>query len=82
MRGRTFLLLAFLTATVLPNAAEAQLRGSIGGITSPFRAMLGRFGHPSPAPREQWGAIVIQSKGSLAERAISLKLSPGLAGRP
>ena len=45
MRGRTFLLLAFLTATVLPNAAEAQLRGIIGGITSPFRAMLGRFGH-------------------------------------
>ena len=45
MRGRTFLLLAFLTATALPNAAEAQLRGIIGGITSPFRAMLGRFSH-------------------------------------
>jgi hypothetical protein len=45
MRGRAFLLLALLTATALPNAAEAQLRGIIGGITSPFRAMLGRFGH-------------------------------------
>jgi hypothetical protein len=48
MHGRTILLIATLSATILlPDAGRAQLspQGVIGGITRPFRQMLGHFGH-------------------------------------
>jgi LTXXQ motif family protein len=48
MHGRTILLIATLSVTILlPDAGRAQLspQGVIGGITRPFRQMLGHFGH-------------------------------------
>src|SRR5579864_5403454 len=48
MIGRGVVLAAMLgSAVVVTDAAHAQLssRGIIGGITRPFRVMLGRFGH-------------------------------------
>jgi hypothetical protein len=48
MYGRTIVLITTLTAAILlPDAAHAQLspQGVIGGITHPFRQMLGHFGH-------------------------------------
>jgi hypothetical protein len=48
MHGRTIILGAILAAgVVLPDTVHAQLspQGVIGGITRPFRQMLGHFGH-------------------------------------
>lgn len=48
MRKRTLIAIALISATVaLPEVAQAQLSpgGIVGGITRPFREMLGRFGH-------------------------------------
>jgi hypothetical protein len=48
MRGRTLLLIATLGVTIGPvETAHAQLspQGVLGGITRPFRSMLGNFGH-------------------------------------
>src|SRR5690242_6232271 len=48
MRGRTLLLIAtFGTAIAAAESAHAQLspQGVLGGITRPFRQMLGGFGH-------------------------------------
>jgi hypothetical protein len=48
MQGRTILLITTLSAAILlPDAGHAQLspQGVIGGITRPFRQMLGHFGH-------------------------------------
>jgi LTXXQ motif family protein len=48
MRGRTILLITVLGAAIpLPDAGQAQLspQGVIGGISRPFRQMLGHFGH-------------------------------------
>src|SRR5437868_2169863 len=49
MRGRTIVLVTTLSAMAmaLPDAGLAQLSplGYIGGITRPFRHMLGHFGH-------------------------------------
>lgn len=49
MRGRTILLIALPVAALglQPDLATAQLspQGILGAVTSPFRHMLGRFGH-------------------------------------
>jgi LTXXQ motif family protein len=47
MHGRTILLITLSAAILLPDAGHAQLspQGVIGGITRPFRQMLGHFGH-------------------------------------
>jgi hypothetical protein len=48
MHGRTIFLITTLSAAILlPDAGHAQLspQGVIGGITRPFRQMLGHFGH-------------------------------------
>src|SRR6478752_7386250 len=48
MRGRTILLIAILgTAFTAAETAHGQLspQGVLGGITRPFRQMLGNFGH-------------------------------------
>jgi hypothetical protein len=47
MRGRTILVIATLAATAAPDVTFAQLspQGVVGGITRPFRQMLGHFGH-------------------------------------
>jgi LTXXQ motif family protein len=48
VHGRTILLITTLSAAILlPDAGHAQLspQGVIGGITRPFRQMLGHFGH-------------------------------------
>ena len=48
MRGRTILLIATLGATIAAaETAHAQLspQGVLGGMTRPFRQMLGNFGH-------------------------------------
>lgn len=48
MRGRTILLIATLGAAIAPaETAQAQLspQGVLGGITQPFRQMLGNFRH-------------------------------------
>jgi hypothetical protein len=55
MRGRTILLVTTLVAAVLlPDTGHAQLspQGVIGGITRPFRQMLGHAGH-FPRTRHQ-----------------------------
>jgi LTXXQ motif family protein len=47
MRGRAILVIATLAATAASDATYAQLspQGVIGGITRPFRQMLGHLGH-------------------------------------
>jgi hypothetical protein len=64
MRGRTFLLATLVAAaTPLPETGHAQLspQGVIGGITRPFRQMLGHFGH---FPRGRHHRAAIESRAS------------------
>ena len=80
MRGRTILLLALTGAALtLPEAAQAQLspRGIIGGITAPFREMLGVRRHHYPRARRHREANTREqqpkaaAKESAAEVAVS-----------
>ena len=67
MHGRTILLIATLSATiVLPDAGRAQLspQGVIGGITRPFRQMLGHFGHFPRARHHR--AVAAESRAAAA----------------
>jgi len=64
MRGRTILLATVLAAAIsLPDASYAQLspQGIIGGITRPFRHMLGHFRH---FPRGHHRRAAIESRAS------------------
>jgi hypothetical protein len=47
MHRRTLLIAMLIAAVPLPDASHAQLspQGVVGGITRPFRQMLGHFGH-------------------------------------
>lgn len=64
MRGRTILIATVLAAAIaLPDTGYAQLspQGVIGGITRPFRQMLGHFGH---FPRGHHRRTAIESRAS------------------
>jgi hypothetical protein len=64
MRGRTILLATVLAAAIpLPDTGYAQLspQGVIGGITRPFRQMLGHFRH---FPRGHHRRAAIESRAS------------------
>ncbi|MGA7390802.1 MAG: Spy/CpxP family protein refolding chaperone [Pseudolabrys sp.] len=87
MHGRTILLIMTLSATILlPDAGRAQLspQGVIGGITRPFRQMLGHFGH---FPRARYHrAVAAESRVaapiSSSETSASAGSRLGWAGPP
>jgi hypothetical protein len=73
MRGRTILFIAILGATIpLPEAGHAQLspQGVIGGITRPFRHMLGHY----PRARHH------RARGAGAVAAATPAEPPAIAG--
>ena len=68
MHGRTILLITMLSAAIpLPDAGHAQLspQGVIGGITRPFRQMLGHFGH-FPRARHHRRAAAAEPRAAAA----------------
>jgi hypothetical protein len=83
MACRDVILVAMLgVGLVITDAADAQLspRGIIGGITRPFRAMLGRFGH---FPRSyHHTAATDRAPGDSAPRDPSSASGLGPAGPP
>jgi hypothetical protein len=79
MRGRTILLATVLAAAIsLPDASYAQLspQGIIGGITRPFRHMLGHFRH---FPRGHHRRAAIESRASAPAPSRSSGSSPSNA---
>jgi hypothetical protein len=85
MRGRTLLLATVLTTAIcLPEACYAQLspQGVIGGITRPFRQILGRFHHHSHGHHRR-GAMESRASVAAPSRApmqASSRQSPALTG--
>lgn len=81
MIGRGVVLAAMLgSAVVVTDAAHAQLspRGIIGGITRPFRVMLGRFGH---FPRHHRHSVLAeQAPNDAASRNSSATTGLGQTG--
>src|SRR5262249_61550197 len=88
MRGRTTLVLAALTAaavTCIGDVTYAQLspQGVIGGITRPFRHVLGRLGHYPRARHHRAGARAASARAAAAESRAAQggpRETPGASG--
>ena len=83
MRWRTTIALGMLGAAVAtPDLAQAQFspQGLIGGITRPFRQMLGHLGHYPRGHRHRTAAADSQAAAGAPSNEMPAPQEHGLAG--